>query len=187
MSEEESKNFERELKFACEELSGLRETLVSREAERISASAFEDNLVLDRNGELEEAGCLLRLRSGNQRGALLTFKGPAVYEDRVRIREEYEIETDDKEAMLTILERIGFEVVTRYQKYREEWQLGAVTVALDHTPIGDFAEFEGDGAERMATRCGFDLENAERRSYLRIYRDYREEHPEAPADMVFPD
>ena len=183
---EDGKNLERELKFRCEELSGLRETLVSREAERISPSAFEDNLVFDRNGELDKAGCLLRLRSGSQKGAIVTFKGPATFEDRVQIREEYEVETDDKEVTQTLLTRIGFELVTRYQKYREEWRLGAVTVALDHTPIGDFAEFEGEGAERMAARCGFDLDDAERRSYLRIYRDYRKENSDASPDMVFP-
>jgi hypothetical protein len=76
--------------------------------------------------------------------------------------------------------------VTRYQKYREEWRLGALTVALDHTPVGDFVEFEGGGAEKVATRCGFALADAERRSYLRLYRDHRAEHPDAPPDMVFP-
>ncbi len=59
-------------------------------------------------------------------------------------------------------------------------------IALDHTPIGDFAEFEGDGAEKVAKRCKFDPETAERRNYLQIYQDYRAEHPEAPADMIFP-
>ena len=49
---------------------------------------------------------------------------------------------------------------------------GGVTIALDHTPIGDFAEFEGDGAETVAKRCGFDPDKAERRSYLRLYEEY---------------
>ena len=70
-------------------------------------------------------------------------------------------------------------------KIREEWQLGGVTIALDHTPIGDFAEFEGDKAEVVAKRCGFDPEKAERRSYLRLYEDYLKEHPDAPPEMVF--
>lgn len=186
MSDDSGRNIERELKFHCDELSGLREKLLGRQAERVAASTFEDNLVFDRNGELAEAGCLLRLRTDGRQRAILTFKGPASYEKRVRLREEYEVEADSKETLETILVKLGYEVVTRYQKYREEWRLGAVVVALDHTPIGDFAEFEGEGAERMASRCGFDLDKAERRSYLRIYSDYREEHPEAPADMVFP-
>jgi hypothetical protein len=60
-----------------------------------------------------------------------------------------------------------------------------VTIALDHTPIGDFAEFEGDGAETVAKRCGFDPDKAERRSYLRLYQDHLKKHPDSPPEMVF--
>jgi adenylate cyclase class IV len=81
---------------------------------------------------------------------------------------------------------LGYTVVRRYQKMREVWHLGGVVIALDHTPIGDFAEFEGEGAERVAHRCGFSPETAERRSYLRLYDEYLKEHPGAPVDMVFP-
>jgi adenylate cyclase class IV len=87
----------------------------------------------------------------------------------------------------SLLENLGFAVVRRYQKMREEWQLGSVTIALDHTPIGDFAEFEGDRAEVVAKRCGFDPEHAERRSYLRLYEEHLKQHPDAPPEMVFGD
>ena len=70
---------------------------------------------------------------------------------------------------------------------REEWLVGGVTIALDHTPIGDFAEFEGDRAEVVAKRCGFDPDKAERRSYLRLYEDYLKHHPDAPPEMTFAD
>ncbi|HKI87263.1 MAG TPA: hypothetical protein VKA53_11030, partial [Thermoanaerobaculia bacterium] len=66
------------------------------------------------------------------------------------------------------------------------WRLGGVVVALDKTPIGDFVEFEGEGADKLARRCSLDPEIAERRSYLRLYEEYREQHPEAPDEMVFP-
>lgn len=176
---------ERELKFECPDLGGLKEQLQKLEAERVTPHGFEDNLVLDRDDELTRRGCLLRLRN-DRHGARLTYKGLASYEESTRIREEHETGASDPEAMRRILENLGYRVVTRYQKYREEWQLGGVTVALDHTPVGDFAEFEGDGAEKVAKRCGFDVTLAERRSYLQIYSDYRDSHPEAPADMVFP-
>ncbi len=58
-------------------------------------------------------------------------------------------------------------------------------MALDHTPIGDFVEFEGDDAVQAAARMGFDPATAERRSYLRLYEDWRRDHPELPADMMF--
>ena len=81
--------------------------------------------------------------------------------------------------------RLGYRVVRRYEKVREEWQLGAIVVALDHTPIGDFVELEGDDAPGAAARLGFDVRAAERRSYLRLYEDWRRDHPELPADMMF--
>ena len=49
----------------------------------------------------------------------------------------------------------------------------------------DFAEFEGDGAETVAKRCGFDPAKSERRSYLRLYQDYLKQHPDAPPEMTF--
>lgn len=175
---------ERELKFPCSDLDDLRQRLEELQAERTSAPSFEDNLVLDRNRELEAAGCLLRLRTDGH-GARLTFKGPAEFDEQTKIRVEHETGASDAEALLHILESLGYEVACRYQKHREEWTLGGVTIALDHTPIGEFAEFEGEGVETVARRCGFELESAERRNYLKLYSDYREEHPEAPEDMVF--
>ncbi|HRC87118.1 MAG TPA: class IV adenylate cyclase [Thermoanaerobaculia bacterium] len=178
------RSLEREVKFDGVEHDALRQRLSEMEAERASAPTFEDNWILDRNNELLSGGCVLRLRV-DSRGAFLTFKGPAHFEGRTKVRTEHETRVDDAEAMRALLEELGYRVVRRYQKMREEWHLGGVTIALDHTPIGDFAEFEGEGAETVARRCGFDLERSERRTYLRLYEDYLKLHPEAPPDMVF--
>lgn len=176
--------FEREIKFPGVELEKLRERLSDLEAERLGPAAFEDNWILDRQGELVVSGRILRLRTDGQR-ARLTFKGPVHMEGNLKVREEREVDVGDADETRSLLENLGFTVVRRYQKMREEWQLGGVTIALDHTPIGDFAEFEGDGAETVAKRCGLDLDKAEKRSYLRLYEDYLKEHPEAPPEMVF--
>ncbi len=175
---------ERELKFACDDLEAVRERLAELGAERQAAAAFEDNLVFDRDGELERAGCVLRLRS-DRHGARLTFKGPPRFEDGVKVRDEREIGVSDAQGARALLESLGYGVVQRYQKMREEWQLGGVVAALDHTPVGDYVEFEGKAAQ-VAKRCGFAIGEAERRSYLRIYDDHRRDNPDAPPQMVFP-
>lgn len=177
---------ERELKFHCADMSSLREKLVEAEAERVSASSREDNLVFDRAGEILASGCILRLRH-DAKGARLTFKGPPSFEAGTKVREERETRVDDFAATQRILEHLGYSVARRYQKDREEWLVGGVTVCLDRTPIGDFAEFEGEGADRLADRFGFPVAEAEPRNYLQLYADYREENPEAPEDMVFPE
>jgi adenylate cyclase, class 2 len=178
-------NLEREIKFPGVELDKLRERLGELEAERVGPAAFEDNWILDRDGgELIAQGKILRLRTDGGR-ARLTFKGPMHIEGNMKVREEREIDVENADEARALFENLGFTVVRRYQKVREEWHLGGVTIALDHTPIGDFAEFEGDGAETVAKRCGLNPEKGERRSYLRLYEDYLKEHPEAPPEMVF--
>lgn len=175
---------EREVKFPGVELDKLRQRLIELEAERTGPGAFEDNWVLDRDGELVKSGRILRLRTDGARSRL-TLKGPMRIEGNVRVREEQEIEIGSADQAQALFENLGYTVVRRYQKVREEWQLGGVTIALDHTPIGDFAEFEGEGAETVAKRCGFDVTKSERRSYLRLYEDYLKRHPDAPPEMVF--
>lgn len=181
----ERSEIERELKFAAEELNTLRERLVELEAERVSPASSEENWVLDRGSELQASGCILRLRK-DRSGAILTYKGPAVMDGGVKLRRELETRVEDLEQMRRVFEQLGYHMVRRYQKVREEWRLGGVKICLDHTPIGDFVEFEGTGAETVAKRCGFDPKEAERRNYLRLYEDYVKEHPDASPDMVFP-
>lgn len=177
---------ERELKFSAVDLEDLRSRLERLEAEKQGASALEDNWIFDRHGELAAAGTILRLRT-DRRGSRLTYKGPAAFEGSVKIRVEHEAAVGDSDTIRRILEALGYEPVRRYQKYREEWRLGSLTIALDHTPIGDFAEIEGDGCETVARRLNLDPKQLERRNYLRLYADYLEEHPDAPPDMVFRD
>jgi predicted adenylyl cyclase CyaB len=176
---------ERELKFAEVELAGLRERLVELQAERVAPAAFEENWIFDRGkGELQGKGHLLRLRIDGQ-GAQLTMKGAARWEEKTKVREELQTRVEDAEQMRAILERMGYGIRRRYQKMREEWRLGAVLICLDHTPIGDFVEFEGQGADKLARRCGLPPERAEMRTYLELYEDHVKEHPDAPPDMVF--
>ena len=174
-----------ELKFACPSLEDLREQLRQMGAERTAAANVEDNWIYDRKSELVESQRLLRLRIDRQ-GARVTFKGAPRFEGEVKVRVEHETEVGDADQIHSILENLGYKIVHRYQKKREEWKVGGVTVALDHTPIGDFVEFEGTGADSIARRFGFDLGRAERQTYVELYQSYRKENPDAPPDMVFP-
>lgn len=189
MSNQKSKpaesGVERELKFADVDHNELRVRLLELEAEPQGPPALEDNYIFDKDGELEAEKRLLRLRV-DRGGCRLTYKGPARYEGRVKIRDEHETTLGDVDAGRAILEALGYRQVARYQKYREEWLLGSLVICLDHTPIGDFAEFEGEGCDRVARRCGLDVESAERRNYLRLYEDHVAEHPDAGREMVFP-
>jgi predicted adenylyl cyclase CyaB len=176
---------EREVKFAQVDLEQVRQRLLELEAERVGPGSLEENWLLDRSDDLGRKGSILRIRSQEGRGAAVTFKGPAKFEGNTKVRPELEMNIADAAVALELFTGLGYQVVRRYQKVREEWRLGAETICLDHTPIGDFIEFEGERAEAVARRCGFDPEQALRKSYLMLYADYVQSHPEAPHDMVF--
>ena len=91
--------------------------------------------------------------------------------------------------MVEIFERLGFSVFMKYEKDREEWLLDDISVVLDHTPMGDFVEVEGppERLELAARLLGLDTAAAVRGSYVSLWLEYRELHPELdlPTDMVF--
>ena len=178
---------ERELKFAQVDLEALRARLLELEAERLGPVIFEENWLLDRAGELGDRASILRVRAEEGRGAVVTFKGPLSFDGPTKVRAELEMRVESSELALAILQALGYVVERRYQKMREEWRLGTETICLDHTPIGDFVEFEGDRAEAVAKRCGFAPETALRKSYLMLYAEHLAANPEAPFDMVFPE
>ena len=130
--------------------------------------------------ELAGEASILRVRAEEGRGALVTFKGPTTYEGAVKVRPELELRVESAATALALFEALGYHVERRYQKLREEWRLGAEVICLDHTPIGDFVEFEGEKATAVAKRCGFDPAGAVRKSYLMLYADHVAAHPQAP-------
>lgn len=176
---------EREYKFHVESLGAVAEKLAEVGAERVERSVLERNWLLDRDGRFRDSGQVLRLRLDGS-SALLTFKGPVWHEDGARVRTEVEVGVTDVEGARTLLKALGYEQAGYYEKRRATWALGSTEISLDETPIGSFIEIEGDRASEVVTLLGFDAGEAESRSYVALYEAYRSEHPEAPADMVFP-
>jgi adenylate cyclase class 2 len=180
---------ESELKLHVEDLDQLRERLRGSGAELLHGPLREVNLLFDSSDNvLATSGRALRLRTIGDRH-LLTFKGVARYLGQIKQREEIEVELRDHDSMVGVLARLGFSRKLRYDKDRESWRLGAVMIALDHTPLGDFAEVDGPEAEldRVARLIGLDPCSAIRDSYPGLWQKHRSRHPELqlPSDMVF--
>lgn len=124
---------------------------VSRLAARpLQPRRLQADVVLDTpDRKLAAQSQVLRVRIDAHQHAV-TFKSPVPHAT-IKVREEIETMVGDGRQVLSILLRLGFEVAFRYEKYREEFALDEVVIAIDETPIGTFIEIEGSDTAIMRT------------------------------------
>lgn len=115
----------------------------------------------------------LRILDGGPH-AILTAKGPAHYERRIKIREETEVVVSDAGAMRELLGMLGHQVAVVYHKHREAWRLDGCDVTLDTLDFGLFSEVEGpvEAIEDVAARLGL----ADRRPLKSSYSELARAH-----------
>jgi len=153
----------------------------------LSPRHFEDNHLLDfPDGRLRSSQCLVRIRFARGE-SLLTYKGPPRREGIFKSREELETRLEDGSLMDCILARIGLSLWFRYQKYRREFEVDGVVVAVDETPAGNYVEFEGaeEPIRALAAKMGFGPSQFIKSSYYALYLDYCRDRGIAPGHMVF--
>jgi adenylate cyclase class 2 len=105
----------------------------------------------------------------------------------MKLREELETAVADAGVLQRVLEHLDLRVWFRYQKYREEFALGEVVVAIDETPIGTFVELEGTEAGITAAAAGLGRTAADYilDSYCGLFMRYREALGFRGAHMIF--
>ncbi len=178
---------ETEIKIRIENPVSFCGQLCDLRSEVISARHFEDNYLLDfPDKTLRFHQSLLRIRFAEDT-AILTYKGPPRPEGAFKTREELETRLESGATMFQVLERIGMSVCFRYQKYRQEYALDGVHVAVDETPIGSYAEFEGSekGIRDLARKIGIAESQFLRSSYYSLYLEYCQQKGVAPQFMIF--
>lgn len=180
---------EREVKIPIDDPAAIRTKLRNAGWVEVEPRGLERNTVYDTAGsELLESGRLLRLRSARGR-YVLTVKGPVAAGEAHKLRDEFEIESSDGDALKGILTTLGYRPVWRYEKYRAGFRRGGDNgeVLLDETPIGNFIELEGAAhwIDRTAAGLGYASHQYILKSYGTLYREYAASHPEARPDMTF--
>jgi len=175
-----------EVKFPLADRGGLIRKLQDLGAQRLYAETFEDNIVLDRRGELRTKGALLRVRKFGKY-AIATYKGPMSMEGGIKTREEVQTGVESFELAIELLDALGFKPVFRYQKFREVWRVKDVEVVLDRTPIGEYFEIEGpmEVIRSVAGDLGMNMDQSIRQSYADLYRQARRTRSDLPENMVF--
>jgi adenylate cyclase class 2 len=105
----------------------------------------------------------------------------------VKAREEFETEVGDATTLEAILAALGYREAFRSEKYREEYSLSGVVVAVDETPIGAFVELEGAEAAIVAAAGLLGRAPADfvRQSYPALYRAWCHDRGVVPGDMMF--
>ena len=176
-----------EIKFALKDRPALVRKLHDIGAQRLYAETFEDNIVLDKRGELRTKGTLLRVRKFGKY-ALVTYKGAMAFEGGVKSREEVQTGVESFELAIQLFDALGYKPVFRYQKFREVWRVRESEVVLDRTPIGDYFEIEGplDVIRAVAEELGMNMDSGIRQSYADLYRQARRTRADLPEHMVFP-
>jgi len=176
-----------EIKFVLKDRPALVRRLQDLGAQRLYAETFEDNMVLDRRGELRTKGNLLRVRKFGKY-AIVTYKGAMSFEGGVKSREEVQTGVESFELAIQLFDALGYKPVFRYQKYREVWRVSEVEVVLDRTPIGDYFEIEGplDVIRSVAEELRMKMDAGIRQSYAELYRLHRRTRADLPEHMVFP-
>ncbi len=162
---------EREIKLRYDAPEAARRAVVEAGARPLRARRLQSDCLLDREREpLADRACTLRVRIDGD-AARVTFKG-APKLGTTKVREELETAVGDGELMLRVLERIGFRVWFRYQKYREEFRRGDLVIAVDEAPIGTFVELEGSEPDILATAAALGRGPADfiLDSYLALFR-----------------
>ena len=136
---------EREIKLRVKNAQEAREAVLAIGATPVRGRRFQDDALFDNEREeLRQRRCALRLRREDTR-CYLTFKGP-VQPGPMKLREELETAVADADVLQRVLEHLDLRVWFRYQKFREEYALDGVVIAIDETPIGTFVELEGTEA-----------------------------------------
>src|SRR5436853_6730773 len=175
-----------EVKFPLRDRQELVRKLHDIGGQRLYPETFEDNIVLDRRGELRTRGALLRVRKFGKY-SIATFKGPMSIEGGVKTREEVQTGVESFELAIQLFDSLGYKPVFRYQKFREVWRVRDAEVVIDRTPIGEYFEIEGpiETIRAIAGELGMNMEQAIRQTYSDLYRQARRTRSDLGENMVF--
>jgi len=150
---------------------------------------MERNTLFDTpGGDLRQRRQLLRIRQYGERWILTHKAQPEnVAETGHKIRLETETEVADGRALAAVFGRLGYLPTFLYEKLRTEWTDGQGHVVLDVTPIGTYAELEGepDWIDRTAARLGISSEQYMTTSYGQLFLEWKRTTQHPAMNMTF--
>lgn len=175
-----------EIKFLVDDLHALEQKLTQIGFRQVTPSTHEMNTLFDfADRRLKNRGEILRIRKYGEQWKI-THKAKSV-NGRHKSRVETETSVKDGSALETIFLALGLTPSFRYEKFRAEWTDGHGHVVLDHTPVGDVAEIEGEPAwiDDTARKLGVSHERYLTSSYAELFRQWKERTRSSATNMTF--
>lgn len=181
---------ETEIKFCIANLDDLTRRLGAAGFRVVTPRAFESNVLYDTPDRRMRARTeILRIRQYAGRYTVTHKRLPdgSAGEERHKHRIETETEVANGDVLAEIFVSLGLTAAFRYEKWRTEWGDGEGHCVVDETPIGNYAELEGDSAwiDRAAARLGVDHAQYITLSYGRLFDLWRQQHPECGEHLTF--
>ena len=140
-----------ELKALVPDLADARVRLERAGARLVYEGRLEDRRYDAPNRSLAARDHVLRLRvyrdaeSGAVRSAALDWKGPTGYDAGYKVREELSTNAHDGDALVAIVERLGYVVTREIDRQIAQYALFGATVRFERYPRMDvLVEVEGD-------------------------------------------
>jgi adenylate cyclase class 2 len=179
-----------ELKFSVADVRALRAAAADLGFTLVTERTFESNILYDSpDRQLRTRKQILRLRHYGER-CTVTHKRQADGGDgdlRYKTRIETESVVEDCDALAEIFAQLGYGPVFRYEKFRTEWEMDAGHLVLDETPIGVWAELEGQPAwiDTMLEKLSIAPELRTTESYGRLFLGWKEETGSPAENLTF--
>jgi predicted adenylyl cyclase CyaB len=151
------KKIELEIKFLIKkkDAPNIREKILAIPGIISQAKTYEKTTMLDSaDGRMQKEDARLRIREIKNQKKSKDSKIEFSYKKRLKadggIKQEQEIEATfkaDLQSFFQILNKMGYQITTSYERYRETYALDNVKITLDEFPFGFILEIEGTESE----------------------------------------
>ena len=153
-----------ELKSVVDDLARRRAAIESAGATLVFDGRLEDRRYDSPDRALTARDHVLRVRvyrdaAGTR--AQLDFKGPTQRDDGYKVREELESHVSDADALVAILDRLGYVVTIAIDRDIVQYELGGAMIRFERYPrMDDLVEVEGarDAIEQAIAALGMPRE-----------------------------
>ena len=182
---------ETELKFPVTNIEVFRSTVGSLGLQLRTERSFETNTLYDTPGrDLRAQRQLLRVRQYGSTCVVTHKRVPPGNPESARFKTRIETESvvEDGAALAEIFCQLGYCPAFRYEKFRTEWDAPeGGHLVLDETPIGIWAELEGEPQwiESMLDMLGVPVSSTLTESYGMLFLQWKEDSGSQAENLTF--